>query len=519
MPPPDSRLQLTDAEKKTLRAWIEQGRRLARALGVHPAAAAEVPAVKNMARVNNPIDAFILARLEGTNIEPVARADRETLIRRLLLDIVGLPPTPEEVDAFVNDTSPDAYEKLVDRLLASEHFGERLAIYWLDVVRYADSVGYHKDSHRDCWMYRDWVIEAFNDNKPYDQFVTEQLAGDLLTEGTKFDVYRRQIASGFNRLNQTTSEGGAQAKEYLAKYSADRVRNTSAIFLGTTMGCAECHDHKYDPFTTQDFYQFAAFFADINERGVGYPQHTAMPNLQQIDEWEALEAEKAKALLELEKNSSAGQSQDAPTEAIAKLQAEIKSLDERIAKLSDAKKWSKTLVTNTTNPRPIRVLPARQLAGRQPAGGRAGGSRVPGRRRSRRPRDAVGPAKWITEPGNPLTARTMVNRLWRIYFGEGLSRTLDDLGAQGAWPTHPELLDWLALEFVDSGWDVKHVIKLMVMSDAYQRTSFAPRSCGSSIRKIGLSRDKPVSACRLSWCATTRWRSAGFSHRRCTAPA
>ena len=474
MPPPDSRLEITAAERDTLKRWIEQGTKWQGHWAFIPPQRPEVPDVKQMARVNNPIDAFIFAKMESAKIEPLERADRATLIRRLSLDIIGLPPSPEEIDAFVHDKSPNAYEKLVDRLLASEHFGERLAVYWLDVVRYADSVGYHKDSHRDCWMYRDWVIAAFNDNKPYDEFITEQLAGDLMTGGTKFDQYRRQIASGFNRLNQTTSEGGAQAKEYLAKYSADRVRNTSAIFLGTTTGGAECHDHKYDPFTTKDFYQFAAFFADINERGVGYPQHTNMPSLTQIDQWEELEAKRAAVQAELEKISAAGEASGDSNDQLAKLKQELTDLDGQIAQISDAKKWSKTLITNTTKPRPIRVLPrGNWLDDSRPELTPTVPQFLGSVEQEERP-TRLDLAKWITEPGNPLTARTFINRLWRIYFGEGISRTLDDLGAQGAWPTHPELLDWLSIEFVESGWNIKHVIKLMVMSDAYQRTSVCP---------------------------------------------
>jgi len=502
MPPPDSRLALTGAEKATLKKWIEQGAKWQGHWAFIPPRRPDVPEVQHAERVNNPIDAFILARLEEENIEPVGRADRATLIRRLSLDIVGLPPTPAEVDAFVNDPSPDAYENLVDRLLASKHFGERLAIYWLDLVRYADSVGYHKDSHRDCWMYRDWVIAALNDNKPYDEFVTEQLAGDLLSGGTKFDRYRRLLASGLNRMNQTTSEGGAQPKEYLAKYSADRVRNTAAIFLGTTMGCAECHDHKYDPFTTEDFYRFAAFFADIQERGVGYPKHTPMPTLAQIDRWEKLEAELKAKQARLENLASQGESNAANADSTAaeQLRAQIASLEEQIAQLSNKEKWNKTLITNAGRPRPIRVLPrgnwldesqpevspaipaflseldggdldARALDGGQLNGGDLDGSDLGGGDARATRLDL---AHWITDPNNPLTARVFVNRLWRMYFGEGISRTLDDLGSQGAWPTHPELLDWLALEFVDSGWDIKHIIKLMVTSDAYQRTSVCP---------------------------------------------
>ena len=481
MPPPDSRLSLTDAEKATLKAWIEQGATWQGHWAFIPPVRPEVPAVKNMTRVKNPIDSFLLARLEAADVDPVPLADRATLIRRLSLDIIGLPPAPEDVDKFVNDKSPDAYEKLVDRLLASKHFGERLAIYWLDVVRYADSVGYHKDSHRDCWMYRDWVIQAFNKNKPYDDFVTEQLAGDLMHSGNKFERYRRQIASGFNRLNQTTSEGGAQAKEYLAKYSADRVRNTSAIFLGTTMGCAECHDHKYDPFTTKDFYQFAAFFADINEKGVGYPQHTAMPSPQQLDGWQYSEevlTKKRGALADVvARGATPQQIQDHPS--LRQLKTEITALEQQVAKVSDDNTWTQTLITKPTNPRPIRVLPrGNWLDESQAEVGPAVPEFLGTLETDKRP-SRLDLANWITQPGNPLTARVFVNRLWRIYFGEGLSRTLDDLGAQGARPTHPELLDWLAMEFVDSGWNIKHLIKLMVMSDAYQRTSV----CSDELRK------------------------------------
>ena len=219
-------------------------------------------------------------------MRPSPEADRVTLIRRLCFDLTGLPPTPEQVDAFVGDPSPDAYEALVDRLLASPHYGERMAAYWLDLVRFADTTGYHGDNHRNVTLYRDYVIRAFNDDMPFDRFTVEQLAGDLLPGATD----AQKVASGYNMLLMTTQEGGAQAKEYLAKYSADRVRNASTVWMGATLGCAECHDHKYDPFTTRDFYRFAAFFADLKERPVGAQEETAMPSpeqaarLRQLDE-------------------------------------------------------------------------------------------------------------------------------------------------------------------------------------------------------------------------------------------
>ena len=248
-----------------LRRWVAEGAKFdvhwAYVKPVRPA----VPEVKNKAWVKNPIDAFVAAGHEKHGFSPAPEADRVTLIRRLSFDLTGLPPAPEDVDAFVKDQSPDAYEKLVDRLLASPHYGERMAAYWLDMVRYADTAGYHSDNHRDVWLYRDYVIDAFNANKPFDRFTVEQLAGDLLPNAAN----EQRIASGYNRLLQTTEEGGAQPKEYTAKYAADRVRNASVVWLASTMGCAECHSHKFDPFTNKDFYSFEAFFADVQEAAVG----------------------------------------------------------------------------------------------------------------------------------------------------------------------------------------------------------------------------------------------------------
>ena len=220
-----------------------------------------------------------------------------TLLRRLSFDLTGLPPTPEEVDAFLKDQSPDAYEKLVDRLLASPHYGERMAIYWLDIVRYADTAGYHSDNHRDVSLYRDYVIDAFNADKPFDRFTIEQLAGDLLPNPTN----EQRIASGYNRLLQTTEEGGVQAKEYLAKYAADRVRNASVVWLASTMGCAECHSHKFDPFTNKDFYSFEAFFADLKETAVGRQEQTPLPTKEQEADLRKLEERIAAARAALDR--------------------------------------------------------------------------------------------------------------------------------------------------------------------------------------------------------------------------
>jgi len=385
-------------------------------------------------------------------LTPASATDRATLIRRLSLDLIGLPPSPQEVESFLADQSPIAYEKVVDRLLKSKHHGERLALYWLDLVRYADTVGYHKDSHRSVWQYRDYVVDSFNENKPFDEFVVEQLAGDLL-DGTKFEQYRWKVASGLNRMNQTTSEGGAQAKEYLAIYSADRVRNTAAIFLGSTMGCAECHDHKYDPFTQRDFYSFAAFFADLKERGVGHPGETPIPSKEQLEKWQELETQLASLRKEDPKNER------------------IKSLEAELKQISDSKKWPKMVITIPGKPRDIRILPRGNW---QDDSGPVvdpaipaflGSIQVDGRA------TRLDLAKWIVSKDNPLASRVFVNRLWKLLFGRGLSQTLDDLGAQGQWPTHPDLLDWLAVEFIESGWNVRHIVKLIVMTDAYRRSS------------------------------------------------
>jgi hypothetical protein len=264
MPPPRTRKTLTAAQKDLLKDWIAAGAVYEPHWAYIKPVRPEPPRPKSPRWVRNPIDAFVLQSLETKNIRPSPEADKRTLLRRLSLDLVGLPPTPEEVKAFLADKRPGAYERQVDRLLASPHFGERMAVPWLDVVRYADTVGYHGDQNQNIFPYRDYVIDAFNRDKPFDQFTIEQLAGDLLPNAP----LEARVATGFNRLNMMTREGGAQPKEYLAKYAADRVRTVSMTWLGSTMGCAECHDHKYDPFTSKDFYQMEAFFADLSQWGV-----------------------------------------------------------------------------------------------------------------------------------------------------------------------------------------------------------------------------------------------------------
>ncbi len=475
MPPPDSNHTLSDHEKALLQAWIEQGA----AYEAHWAYIA--PKVVSPAAVDDtdwartPVDAYLLGDLQVHQLSHGPEADPATLVRRLSFDLIGLPPTPAEVRAYTENASDDAYEQLVDRLLASPHFGERLAIYWLDLVRYADTVGYHGDQVRGVAPYRDYVIAAFNENMPFDQFTREQLAGDLLENPT----LDQQIATGYNRLNMVTREGGAQDKDYLIRYAADRTRTTASVWLGSSLGCAQCHDHKFDPFSLEDFYRFSAFFADINEVGVQndagnegpFPPYLRFPNEEQRTQIAALEGDMARINDALHSPTTPeGETTPAPTPD--ELKKELRKLEQAAFRLDQT--IYHTAITETMEPQITRVLPRGNWmdeSGEIVSPGVPeflGGLWMNGARPTR-----LDLANWITDPRNPLTARTFVNRLWKLYFGTGISKVLDDLGSQGEWPTHPELLDYLAVEFMDSGWDVKHVIKLMVMSSAYRQSSQA----------------------------------------------
>ncbi|RUL86146.1 DUF1553 domain-containing protein [Tautonia sociabilis] len=457
MPPPDSGKELSPEQVELLRRWIEQGAEFEEHWSFVPPTRPEVPEVGESSWPLGAVDRFLLAEMERHGLSPAAEVDRGTLIRRLALDLTGIPPTIEELEAFERDDRPGAEDRLIDRLLASPRYGERMAILWLDLVRYADTVGYHGDQEHHISPYRDYVIAAFNRNLPFDRFTVEQLAGDLLPEPTIDQL----VASGYNRLLQTTHEGGAQDKEYLAKYAADRVRNLSGAWLGATMGCAECHDHKYDPYTQADFYRLAAFFADLKQRGA-YPGPDVSPTprepeievLDEVDRRELAEVEEAIAALGDRPGS------EPEREALERKREEIASRARR------------TMVSVSVEPRITRILPRGNwmdesgpvvepgVPGVLPELG------VEGRRASR-----LDLARWLTRPDHPMTSRVFVNRLWDRFFGRGLSRSLDDTGVQGQAPSHPELLDWLAVEFVESGWDVKHLVRLMVSSRAYRQSS------------------------------------------------
>lgn len=467
MPPPETGKHVSTEEAAILRRWIEAGAPWALPWAYVPPRETPPPA-SDGSWSENWIDDYLLARLQREGLQPAPDADRVTLIRRLSFDLTGLPPTPEEVAQFAGDDSPEAYLRLVDRLLASPRFGERMAAYWLDLVRFADTVGYHGDQTHNIWPYRDYVIHAFNGNKPFDEFTREQLAGDLLPEGGVDAL----IASGYNRLLQTTHEGGAQLKEYRAIYMADRVRNFSQVWLAGTMGCAQCHDHKYDPYASADFYAMGAFFADIDDEYHLEHQYDNLNTLPtpRVPELKVLSVYQRERLADLRR-----QLDDLDAEHDAALIAKVAGQIARIARAA-----SKTMIVKRLDePRTVRLLdrgnwmdesgPVMQptvppfLGTVEPSGG--------GRA------TRLDLANWLCDGESGvglLTARVMANRFWYLMFGRGIAPVLDDFGGQGQPPTHPELLDRLALEFYRSGWDMKHMMRLLATSRAYRQSSVAP---------------------------------------------
>ena len=467
MPPPESGKTLTPEEAELIRRWIAEGAPWSGHWGWRKPALHPVPEVADASWPGNWIDSFILSQLESRSWGPSGEASPAVLVRRLSLDLTGLPPSPEVVAAFETASGPRAYRRLVDSFLASPAFGERMAMYWLDLVRFADTVGYHGDQDHNVSPYRDYVIDAFNDGMPFDRFTREQLAGDLLAEG-QID---QRIATAYHRLLQTSHEGGVQPREYLAIYGADRVRNLSAVWLGATMGCAQCHDHKYDPITSRDFYALQAFFADIDDVSHLKNGTNELPTRRE-PEIQVLSRRERQLLASLERE-------------IAALRAVGESASDRIERLLKLKERvtnspRKVMVTRAVEPRTVRLLrrgdwldetgpvvrPATPVFLGQVA-------TVPGREINR-----LDLADWLTDPesGNGLlTARVFVNRFWYLMFGSGLSRSLDDFGAQGEPPLHLELLDRLAIEFVRSGWDIKHVFRLIASSRTYRQDSFEDR--------------------------------------------
>jgi uncharacterized protein DUF1553/uncharacterized protein DUF1549/cytochrome c len=528
MPPVGARL--TADEVGLLRAWIDQGVEWSARNSTHwsfqkirrPA----VPAVRNREWPRNPIDNFILARLESEAIAPSPEAGKLTLLRRLSLDLTGLPPTPEEERAFLGDNRPDAYERQVDRLLDSPHFGERWARYWLDLARYADSDGYEKDRARPwAWRYRQWVIGAFNRDLPFDEFTIEQLAGDLLPHRNQDTL----IATGFNRNTLTNREGGTDPEQFRDEEVLDRAATLGTVWMGLTVGCAQCHNHKYDPITQKEFYQLTAFFNSQEEVNIPAPLPgelgpylAARPEYDRkrkalLDEYKIPEAfadyqsklreaathpghhedwdfaygefthtvDNARKVLFLDPAKRSEIQQNAildvffgscgnlyPKEHCDELKVrDVRQKLNDLAAKTPAVSYAPVLLENDTPPKTyIHVKGDWRQHGEEVQPGTL--SILPPLPAGEKP-TRLALAKWLVSPDHPLTSRVAVNRLWQEVFGRGIVYTSEDFGTTGDRPTHPELLDWLAAEYMQRGWSTKQMIRLMVTSATYRQSSNA----------------------------------------------
>jgi len=413
MPPVDAHLPLTSAQIDVIRRWIDAGADYPdRWFFVAPARPSP-PGVLHASWVKNPIDAFVAQKLEELQLEPAPEADPRALVRRVTLALTGLPPTPEDVAAFVADPSEAAYGALVDRLLASTAFGEQRAHYWLDAARFADTHGYHMDDYRSIWPYRDYVIRAFNAGMPFDQFTVEQLAGDLLPSAS----IDQRVATGFIRNAMSTSEGGSFEDEFAAVYAKDRVETLGKTWLGLTIGCAACHDHKFDPLSQKEFYQFAAYFRNSTQEIFDFNDPAPPPRVE-VSAGGAITPVTEEAATAPTAHVLARGQWDQPGEEVS---AGVPA-----------------------------VLPP------LPVGA---------------PNNRLGLARWLLLPEHPLTARVTANRFWSEVFGVGLVRTAHDFGSTGETPSHPELLDWLAVEFRESGWNVKALLRTLVTSATYRQSA------------------------------------------------
>ena len=522
MPTPKSNRRLTAKQKELLKRWIDEGAAWGKHWAFEPVRKPEVPATTDLksqisnfkSASANPIDAFVQARLSKEGLAPSPEAPKETLIRRVTLDLTGLPPTPAEVAAFLADPSPQAYERVVDRLLQSPRYGERWCWDWLDAARYADTNGYQGDPTRTMWPWRDWVVRAINDNLPYDLFTVWQVAGDLLPEPS----LDQKMATGFNRNHMYNGEGGRIPEETRVENVFDRVETTSTVWLGLTMACTKCHDHKFDPLTMRDYYGLYDLFNQTSEEGRGgggrtggiapvisfeKPEDAANLAAKQklvetlglaVDAYEdrrfprdkgktAAESETAGALSGnllaalkqkgqqrgvdfLDEMLSVFKAEEAYVKLLKPLRAAVKDRDQTsaaiprvmvmdtIAKPRDTFILVKGIYDKPTTDKVTAAVPA-SLPGLAPDA----------------PKNRLGLAQWLVARENPLTARVTVNRFWQAFFGIGLVKTAEDFGVQGEKPVHQPLLDWLSVTFMESGWNVKELHKLMVMSQTYRQSS------------------------------------------------
>ena len=429
MPPKTSNLSLSEYEKQLLIKWIEQGAIWKKHWSFVPPVKKALPKVSNPEWASNDIDYFILKRLDQEGVKPSGKASKEKLLRKVYFDLTGLPPSISDIDSFLSDTDANAYEKVVDRLLASKAYGERMASDWLDVARYADTHGYQDDVLRFMWPWRDWVINAYNKNLSYDKFVEWQIAGDLLPNATVEQV----LATGFNRNHKITQEDGIVEEEYRVEYVLDRTNTTSKAILGLTMECAQCHDHKYDPISQKEYFSFFSFFNKVKEKGkIGYDE-LPEPNLKITKS----DIEEVLAFINLPD-----------------------SIEEvRPMTMKDDAPNRKTFVLK----RGAYDAPADEVQASTP--------KVVLNYADSLPKNRLGLAKWFFDDKNALVSRVAVNRMWQQIFGVGIVSTSADFGNQGALPSHPDLLDYLAVTFREEGWNMKQMYKKMVMSSTYQQTS------------------------------------------------
>lgn len=452
MPPPDAKRPLRPQDRELLQQWLKQGAKWPeddRHWAFIPPTRPELPPVKNRSWAKNGIDAFVLARLENEKLTPAPEADKATLLRRVSFDLTGLPPTIEELDAFLKDDSSEAYENAVDRLLKSPRYGEHMALDWLEASRYADTDGYQNDRLRYMWVWRDWLIRALNNNMPFDQFVTEQMAGDLLPDRN----FYTQVATGFNRNHRINSEGGSIPDEWIVEYVADRVETTGTMFLGLTMNCCRCHDHKYDPISQKDFYQLFAFFNNIDEAGLGPNDGNSPPFIPVPKSWPDLAEDEQKFVvpeaMKISLRNSIPRPQPGKPDTVMVLHELAKPRDTYRLNRGQYDQPDKSEKLSPSTPK------------------------VLGGWKKEWPANRLGLANWLTDSQHPLTARVTVNRYWQHYFRLGLVKTSENFGVQGEQPSHPQLLDWLATEFIASGWNVKAMHRLIVTSATYRQSSSA----------------------------------------------
>jgi mono/diheme cytochrome c family protein len=516
---PLNRPALSEADIALLQHWIDQGAKgmAGEWPGVPPAVVHWAfmpprrpvpPEVRTEGWIRNPIDRFVLARLEKAGLSPSPEAEDTTLLRRANLDLIGLPPPPAEVVAFRSDRSPDRYERAVDRLMASAHFGERWARPWLDQARYADSNGYSIDAPRSIWKFRDWVIAAFNGDMPFDRFVIDQIAGDLRPGAT----LAQRIATGFHRNTPINQEGGIDLEQFRVESIVDRVNTSGTVFLGLTVGCAQCHDHKYDPIRQRDYYQLFAFFNNVDEPELEITTPAEQARRREIQQkidrfhrelaaryadldererrWEESLSPAFKANAEIEAKLTFDVPRDKRTTVQRRLLAELMVAGDPAFRAERA--VLKGL--RAAEPKPVTTMVVRERSGSPResfvhVGGdftRKGDRVEPGVPAVLPPLESDSPghradrmdlARWLVDRRNPLTARVVVNRIWQAYFGRGLVETDNDFGTQGSPPSHPELLDWLACELMDRGWSLKAIHRLILESATYRQASRVRDEC------------------------------------------